>query len=188
MNIRTDFAVLLRLEADEFTLSCREDLGCSPTTRSRRFTRTTPSLGFAGMSPSGSAPGRSCMIPTSMIPSSTDGWSISRCAGPSGCELATVSGPRDLGHCGSRQSGSREIRRVGPTLPASGRPWGVVPFQTFEESHGRVQVGRIIVSPPWQFPDPDDTTIILRDQPIVWDLVPAHHPSTRLALFSPTTG
>lgn len=51
----------------------------------------------------------------------------------------------------------------------------------YEESHGRVQVGRIIVSPPWQFPDLDGTTIILKIKPST-GFGTGHHPSTRLAL------
>lgn len=51
----------------------------------------------------------------------------------------------------------------------------------FEESYGRVQVGRIIVSPPWQFPDARDGTIILTVKPST-GFGTGHHPSTRLAL------
>jgi ribosomal protein L11 methyltransferase len=51
----------------------------------------------------------------------------------------------------------------------------------FEASHGRVRVGRILVAPPWQFPDPDGTTIILKIKPST-GFGTCHHPSTRLAL------
>ena len=51
----------------------------------------------------------------------------------------------------------------------------------FEETYGRIQVGRIIVSPPWQFPDRDDSTVILTVQPSM-GFGTGHHPSTRLAL------
>ena len=51
----------------------------------------------------------------------------------------------------------------------------------FEQSYSRIQVGRIIVSPPWQFPDPDGATVILTVQPSM-GFGTGHHPSTRLAL------
>jgi ribosomal protein L11 methyltransferase len=51
----------------------------------------------------------------------------------------------------------------------------------FEESHGRVQVGRIVVAPPWIFPDLDGTTLIIKIRPST-GFGTGHHPSTRLAL------
>ena len=51
----------------------------------------------------------------------------------------------------------------------------------FEESYRRVQVGRIIVAPPWQFPEPGDADVILTVQPST-GFGTGHHPSTRLAL------
>ena len=51
----------------------------------------------------------------------------------------------------------------------------------FEESHGRVQVGRIIVAPPWIFPDLDGSSIIIKIKPST-GFGTGHHPSTRLAL------
>jgi ribosomal protein L11 methyltransferase len=61
---------------------------------------------------------------------------------------------------------------------ADQRRWSL---SDFEGSYGRVQVGRIIVSPPWLFPDPDDTTILLTIKPSM-GFGTGHHPSTRLAL------
>jgi ribosomal protein L11 methyltransferase len=51
----------------------------------------------------------------------------------------------------------------------------------FERSYDRVQVGRITVSPPWQFPDPAASTVILTIRPSM-GFGTGHHPSTRLAL------
>jgi ribosomal protein L11 methyltransferase len=42
-------------------------------------------------------------------------------------------------------------------------------------------VGRVIVSPPWQFPDPSESTVILTIKPSM-GFGTGHHPSTRLAL------
>ena len=63
-------------------------------------------------------------------------------------------------------------------LRADRDPWSI---SEFEQSYDRIQVGRIVVSPPWQFPEPDDSTIILRITPSL-GFGTGHHPSTRLAL------
>ncbi len=63
-------------------------------------------------------------------------------------------------------------------LTAPGTPWSVTHF---EESHGRIQVGRIVVAPPWIFPDLDGTTLIVKIRPST-GFGTGHHPSTRLAL------
>jgi ribosomal protein L11 methyltransferase len=54
-------------------------------------------------------------------------------------------------------------------------------YSSFEESYDLIRVGRIIVSPPWQFPDPDKSTVVLTVRPSM-GFGTGHHPSTRLAL------
>jgi ribosomal protein L11 methyltransferase len=44
-----------------------------------------------------------------------------------------------------------------------------------------VRVGRIVVAPPWQFPEVDDSTILLKVKPSM-GFGTGQHPSTRLAL------
>jgi ribosomal protein L11 methyltransferase len=49
------------------------------------------------------------------------------------------------------------------------------------ESYKRVRVGRIVVAPPWDLPDVDGTTIVIGLKPSM-GFGTGHHPSTRLAL------
>jgi ribosomal protein L11 methyltransferase len=89
----------------------------------------------------------------------------------------------DLGELITATAGRDVLRKFGSPcvrceLRAETNSWSLT---RFEESHGRVQVGRIMVAPPWHFPDPDGTTIILKIKPSM-GFGTGHHPSTRLAL------
>lgn len=68
--------------------------------------------------------------------------------------------------------------RVSCALAAPEHRWSPT---RFEESYGRVQVGRIVVAPPWIFPDLDGATLIIKIRPSM-GFGTGHHPSTRLAL------
>src|SRR4029453_3127744 len=64
-------------------------------------------------------------------------------------------------------------------LEAGGFHWSP---SRFEESIGRVTVGKIIVAPPWIFPDIDGKTIIIKIRPSM-GFGTGHNPSTRLAFL-----
>ena len=68
--------------------------------------------------------------------------------------------------------------RVKCALQSGGSHWSPT---AFEESHRGVKVGRIVVAPPWIFPDMDRETIIVKIRPSA-GFGTGHHPSTRLAL------
>ena len=182
MNIRTDFAVLLRLEADEFTLSRREELlGLLADYSIQAIHEDNAEPGICWNVSFGERAWQILDDPGLDEPIA-DRWVVDfTTLGP-----VDVNWQRfpDLAALVTAEAGKAVAARFAASdlrcqLVAEHGAWSP---STFERSHGRVRVGRIIVAPPWHFPDPDDTTIILKIKPSM-GFGTGHHPSTRLALF-----
>jgi ribosomal protein L11 methyltransferase len=187
MNERTDFLVILRIEAAAFAVVCREELLAllaDYTVVAIHEDDAEP--GIAWSVSFGEHAWQIMDDPSFDVPGlddvDADGW---RAVNPSSAAPLDVNWRRypDLSVLVTADAGRAVTARFAESgvhcrLLAETGSWSLTKF---EESHGRVHVGRIIVSPPWQFPDPDDTNIILKIKPSM-GFGTGHHPSTRLAL------
>lgn len=178
MNVRTDFPVVLRIEWDE-------DAGCIsdklqsllteyPVDAIHEFSveRTTcwaVSFGETAWQTMVDPAESIFFLTHETVSASLDAnWRRY----PDLTELVAVMAGRHI----LREFGSSSVRC--DLLAEREYHWSL---STFEESYERVQVGRILLKPSWQFPDPDGTTIILTINPSM-GFGTGHHPSTRLAL------
>jgi ribosomal protein L11 methyltransferase len=186
MNVRTDFLVMLRIEAAEFALVCREELLALLADYPVVAIHEDEAEPGIAWSVSFGEYAWQIMDDPNFDPDfddvDTDGW---RAVNPFASAPLDVNWRRypDLSRLVTAEAGRAVTTRFAASgvhcrLLAETESWSIT---NFEESHGRVHVGRIVISPPWQFPDPDDTTIILKIKPSM-GFGTGHHPSTRIAL------
>lgn len=192
MNLRTDFLVVLRIEAAEFAdVYCEELLALLTDYPVVAIHEDEAEPGISWSVSFGEHAWQIMENPNFDAPNvdhpdlddpNTYGWMAVNPVPEAPLDVNWRRYP-DLSVLVTAEAGRAVTARFGASavncrlLPET-RSWSLT---NFEASHGRVQVGRFIVSPPWQFPDPDDTTIILKIKPSM-GFGTGHHPSTRLAL------
>ena len=88
----------------------------------------------------------------------------------------------DLEELETARAGKRLMEKFGALLRCELRAGTSGGSGSVEGLYDRVQIGRVIVSPPWQFPEIDDATILLKIEPST-GFGTGQHPTTRLALL-----
>jgi ribosomal protein L11 methyltransferase len=174
MNRRTDFPVVLVISSLECSDAFRDELvgllADYPVVAIHELdsssTRWTVSFGETAWTEDRSFSRLSRGIPVAGTFRLSVGWRQF----PDGHELLAARAGRDI----AKALGNR----VQCALSAPGERWSP---SGFEASYGRVQVGRIVVAPPWIFPDLDAGRLIIKIRPSM-GFGTGHHPSTRLAL------
>jgi ribosomal protein L11 methyltransferase len=176
MNIRVVFPVMLRIESSCNSEAFREDLLkvllCDRVEAIHEVDhpglcwdvsfgeRATPATGLGG-----DLEDPAWGFTTGCVQIDTDRWRNTR----------------DLGELRTAAAGRRVLERLGASVRCDLRTAPEWSLGGFEETYGRVQVGRIIVTPPWQIPEVDASTILLKIKPSM-GFGTGQHPSTRLAL------
>ena len=87
----------------------------------------------------------------------------------------------DLAELDTVLAGRHVVATLGPRVRCDLRGMHSLWTPGQHESYGSVQVGRILVRPPWIFPDFDSTRIVIAIKPSM-GFGTGQHPSTRLAL------